>query len=299
MLYSIRKKLGAQKFNRATASIREKSQVTLDPNAGFSVITLLQDSDVNMYLVAVSSFCHYCPPRRVIVVSDNLSDANQACLRKCIPGVSILPIEDFRLEGLPVGGCWERLACLITHSLDDYVIQLDADTITVQPPIEVSNAISARTSFTLASKPGCEIMTLTDSSELVKDWPQDFVQVLAEKAMKNLAQPDQRLYVRGCAAFTGFAAGSTSLDELHRFNEEMISQLGQQKWSEWGSEQVASNYLVANTDNCRVLPFQKYPYFDPGRTDNEEEVCLYHFLGTHRYEKGKYQKLAKAFIESI
>ena len=299
MLYSIRKKIGARKFNSATNAIRDKSKVKLDPNANFSVITLLQDADVNMYLVAISSFAHYCQPRRVIVVSDNLSNSNQACLRKCIPGVSIQPIEDYRLPGLPIGGCWERLACLISHSLDDYVIQLDADTITLQPPVEVINAIGSQTSFTLSSRPNCEILSLTQSTELVKNWTQDFVQVLAEQALKKLENPDQRHYVRGCAAFTGFAPGSTSLEQLHRFNEEMGDQLGISKWSEWGSEQVASNYLVANTKGCRVLSFTGYPYFDPDRTDNEDKVCLYHFLGTHRFQTGKYEKLAKKFIQEL
>lgn len=68
------------------------------------------------------------------------------------------------------------------------------------------------------------------------------------------------------------------------------------RWSEWGTEQVSSNYVVANSPDARVLPYPKYACFDLDM--DPERSAFLHFIGTHRFERGVYAALANRVIGS-
>jgi hypothetical protein len=299
VFYSLRKKLNLLYFNARTNQIRKVAKVEMDPESNLTIVTLLCDTDVNMYLLAIFSFCRFVKPKQIIVVSDNLSGESCDVLRACVNGINILPVDDFREEGLPIGSCWERLACILRHAEESYVMQLDADTITFKRPDEVVDAIRRNVSFTIVSNPDCRKMTFKEMSDYISSWKQTHVQVEAEKALGKCKNPETRFYARACAAFTGFAKQESAMVVLKDFSSEIESIIGRDKWSEWGSEQVASNYIVSNNKDSILLPFENYPFYSPLQPRDEEKVKLYHFLGTHRFKKGRYLACAKDIIESL
>ena len=80
-------------------------------------------------------------------------------------------------------------------------------------------------------------------------------------------------------------------------NQLMGEKLGKDCWGSWGSEQFASNYLVANTDNPMALPFEKYPYWAPKM--NLDQAQLIHFIGSNRFTSSKYTQVATEAIENL
>ncbi len=68
------------------------------------------------------------------------------------------------------------------------------------------------------------------------------------------------------------------------------------KWGQWGSEQVASNFAVANTAGAMVLPYPKYANFDLDM--DPQAACFLHFVGTNRFDRGVYAGETRAFIEA-
>jgi hypothetical protein len=77
----------------------------------------------------------------------------------------------------------------------------------------------------------------------------------------------------------------------------MTSIIGCKKWSEWGSEQVTSNFIVANSEKGQVLPFPEYCFHTPG-TDIESATFV-HFIGSYRFHGGHYARLAREVIAQL
>jgi hypothetical protein len=70
-----------------------------------------------------------------------------------------------------------------------------------------------------------------------------------------------------------------------------------QVWHNWGSEQVMSNLIIANSPKVGVLPYPKYSSFAPQKPYNQS--AFLHFIGAHRFEKGIYRKLAADVITRL
>jgi len=298
VFYNIRKKVSLGLFNFRTRNICHVAEVSIDRSAGFKILTQLQNSDVQMYLLALSSFCRYMKPREVIVVSDGLKEESTDLLKKCIEDVRIIPIEECRVEGLPSGGTWERLCRITTETESAYVIQLDADTLTTRHPDEVEKAIADNVCFTIVSNDDIGISSFQEASDLVANWQYKSVVVKAEQSLDKLRNPKQ-MYVRGCSAFTGFSPGSEYLDQLKSFSRDMVEVIGDTKWSEWGSEQVASNYLIANSKDCVLLPFDKYPFYSTEIEHDPKVVKFFHFIGSYRFKNGVYLSYARDLIDEL
>ena len=280
-----------------TGEIRNRTKIITDPDSSFSVATLLCDSDVNMYLLSVTSFCRFIKPQRIIVVSDRLSQESRDALKKCIPEIVIVSAEDYREPGLPIGGCWERFTYIIRNVGSQYMVQLDADLLTLRRPEEVIDAIKQNVSFSLTTKLGFEKMTFVNASYLVWERTSKHIQNEAEKVLKECKNAESRLYIRACAGFAGYAKASFNIDTVKEFSSEIESKLGHDKWSEWGSEQVTSNYIIANSKGSIILPYEYYPFYEPGIDENT--VKLFHFIGTHRFKRGRYLALARQLINSL
>ena len=285
------------RFDAATMGIRTKAVIATDPRAEFILLTQLCSTDINMYLISVSSFCQYLKPKEIYVVADRMTSEECALLVRCIPGLKIIPIEDSRVDGLPTGGTWERIIAIHNLVNDYYVVQLDADTVTIQYPQEVAEAIETGVSFTITTKMGGKKLRLSQLHELVGEVDSDHVQVVAEKAFPSMRNAENRYYVRGCSGFAGFAKGSSRVVDLEEFSSEVQGKIGREKWYEWGSEQVTSCYIIANSENSVILPFEYYPYHVPGM--DVSDVRLIHFIGDRRFEGGLYRSLSKQVIASL
>ncbi len=266
------------------------------------VVTQLCSMDVHMYLVAIKTFTRYVAPKSVHVISDGLSSGDERLLERQVRGIHIQDIREIEVGEFPRGGTWERLLYILDVSRDAYAVQLDADTVTLALPGEVLECIGQNQSFTLGSYKGQQVTTFRKASEDVKkgsNSASDHVQILAELAMERFDDCDRYKYVRGNSAFAGFAKGQHSRDTVRYFSQTMEALIGKQKWNEWGSEQVTSNYAVANSANPRVLPFPKYRYFKPGSDTDDSTLAFLHFMGTHRFSEGKYRAIARQHISTL
>ena len=257
---------------------------------------MVQKRDVIPYLVAAKSFCLYANPYRVVVICDPSIDAeDRAIFNKHIPHIELRDAIEFTDPRIPRGGTWERLRAISLYVSESYVVQLDSDTVTIKSIDEVVASVLNGTAFVLAGEPGAELQTLEAASEIASAFKFEkmHIQDLAELKMIELDCPDEQKYIRGCSGFTGFPKSVNMEQKLLNFSEQMSKFIGC-RWSEWGTEQVASNYLIANAHGVKVLPATKY-----GTPDHATETMVFfHFIGYLRYMNNKYQMISRKAIKA-
>lgn len=121
------------------------------------------------------------------------------------------------------------------------------------------------------------------------------VQVIAEAHFHRLQGVETLRYVRGCAGFSGFARSSVELAFIESISRQMDAVIGK-TWSQWGSEQVMSNIVIANAADAVVLPHPKYCDCSRIRSD---VTAFIHFIGSCRFTGGAYQDQARAVIARL
>ena len=254
-----------------------------------TVLSMVHNRDVMAYLVAIKSFARYVNPRQIVVVCDpSITAIDRDNLQAHIPHIILRHADEFTHPNIPRGGTWERLYAISEYSRNSYVIQLDADTITMLPPVEVIDAVMSKAAFVMSGNPGNVIMSLQETEDNAASWgppePVMNMQATVERSMATSNLPAQARYVRGCSGFTGFPASDTMTDELLQFSKIMQARHGK-RWEEWGTEQITSNYLVANARDTTVLPFLSY-----GTPDVlHAESIMTHFIGFMRFTSDKYR----------
>lgn len=291
----------SQQFNRIQFQWRIRSICDTPPLARgcvpLTVVSMVHHRDVLPYLLALKSFARFQPPIRVVIVADpTLNSADCTVLQGHIPEVEIRQAREFHRDGIPKGGTWERIYAISEYAADSYVIQLDADTVTIGDPVAVHKSISDQVSFTLGTMDDQAIQPTAQCA----DWARHrfekrcHIQGAAEMVL-DLFDPNQDFhYVRGCSGFTGFAPGSIKPEMVLDISRRMRAILGV-RWSEWGTEQVTSNLLVASSPGARVLPHPDYclPY---RRTEN---TVFIHFSGFDRFRSGMYGELARQVCSDL
>jgi len=184
-----------------------------------------------------------------------------------------------------------------------YAIQVDSDTLTLRKPDEVCSFIEDQRTFTLGGekyKSGMDIVPMEEACRHGKDLQLrgiDHVQVSAEANFDKLSNFKSLKYVRGCAAFVGFAKQSFSREIVEELSRRLAEIVGPDELNEWGSDQVASNIIVANIPGAAVLPLPKYCDQFPGR--DVVASTFVHFIGTNRFIKGDYFALSKSVINEL
>jgi hypothetical protein len=253
----------------------------------FLLLSMVHTRDVLSYLVALKSFIHFANPERIVVVCDpSITGQDRALLKHHVPHIELRRAEEFTHPDMPRGGTWERLFAIAGLVRENYVVQLDADTLTMQSIEEVLTAIQAGHGFVIGETVDTPIRLLPAVREnalpLVK--PGAHIQSIAESEMVNLGLPQDARYIRGCSGFTGFPRSDTMQDAMIDFSQRMTSKLGAD-WTRWGTEQVTSNYLVSNAVGTRPLPFPKYSTPDLAT----EQTAFCHYIGSMRFINSKYE----------
>lgn len=292
----IRRRMARRAFTKSAAEILNKPPVrpTVD---GPMVLSMVQPRDVIPYLVALKSFVRFVDVSGVVVVADkSMTPADKEILSSHIDGVIIRDAAEFQRDGLPVGGTWERLIAISEYVRQNYVIQLDADTLTLRPVDAVLNAYKRNESFALST---FDLQSKVAVSEVAR-WAlshckgEPHIQVLCESKLVLAANGDlDKQYIRGCSGFAGFAKDSFHFSELEALSNRMGTALGE-KWSKWGTEQFASNFIISNSVNSGALP---HPVYTTPDRINETTVFV-HFIGPLRYHKGLYSKYLKQFLSN-
>jgi hypothetical protein len=264
----------------------------------FVLLSMVQKRDVLSYLVALKSFTVFANPQRVVVVCDPSIDArDKEVLRQHVPHIELRAADEFAHPEIPRGGTWERLLAICSYAEKNYVVQLDADTVTVGSPDAVLDAIGNQAGFVLGEEACQTLLTLeqTTANASADEIGQCHIQGFAEACMAKIGLPESAMYVRGCSGFTGFPRSTTMLEQLLQFSVSMSNRIGTARWSSWGTEQVTSNYLVANAYETRVLP---YPAYGTPNEMNEDTVFI-HFIGSMRFADNKYEKTSRTVIQRM
>ena len=263
-------------------------------HADFMVLSMVHHRDVIAYLLAVKSFAHHTNPARIVVVCDPSLDQNdQSIIRAHIPHIEFRAAEEFVHPDIPRGGTWERLYAISEYAQHNYVVQLDADTLTLSAVPEVLSAIHARHGFVIGERQGQTLVTLEEAEAYARPWqnrPFINIQALTEVLMVRAGLP-RNLYVRGCSGFTGFAPYPAMREDMLAFSRTMRT-CTKERWSEWGTEQITSNYLIANAPGTVLLPYPKYSTPDQFETG----PAFQHFIGYMRFINGKYAVASRSVL---
>lgn len=253
-----------------------------------------------MYLLAAKSLFRFAPPRRIVALNDgSLGKEDCELISSHLPNCEFVSIATIDAAPFPRRGCWERLKLVTECSDTDYVVQLDSDTITLAQPSALMGLIQSNTCFTQGTPDGLEIVSMAEHCARLKQvaTSEAHVQVAAEASFPRLQRFLEHKYVRGCAGFSGFGHKSVDGNLMQALNAELMTLLGKEKWSEWGSEQVMSNLLIANSLDARVLPYPEYGTFHPNK--NIAESTFLHFMGPDRFAKNAYGELGRRIIDEL
>lgn len=299
MFYRLRNALQRRQLDKVLKEVLNAPAALTDPESPFVLVSLTREKDLLMYLLAVKSFCTRLRPRQVYLLTDgDFSREAVQVLNAHVPGILLEPHVSYRDTRCPTGGCWERLLALATHAEENYVVQLDADTVTLGTPSVVSDCITAARPFTLGTTQGQKIGMVEVSAARAKSWLKDgdaHVQTLAESVLDKLKESVGMRYIRGCAAFVGIPRGRVSRDLVASRSTE-LQQLVGPRWSEWGTEQFMSNLLLANLDGCTVLP---HPQYTTCPSIDEHSTLVAHMAGFCRFSEGQYARLAKRALADL
>lgn len=276
-------------FNKVAKKITNAPCVNFS-EIGPIVLSMVHTRDVFPYLAAVKSFSSYVPIAGVVIIADKTITSNDCeIFRKNIPNVEIRQASEFERANIPSGGCWERLVAISNYNKDNYVVQLDADTLTIGPAQRVIELYGKNISFTLGTFDLISKVPVRD----VAAWAQSHcvngtnphVQLLCESNLIHAAGGDlSASYIRGCAGFAGFGKGSFDEQNILQLSQRMSNVLGE-KWFKWGTEQFASNFIISNVVNSEALP---HPVYTTPNLINHT-TCFVHFIGPLRYSQGKYK----------
>jgi hypothetical protein len=299
--YRWRVKHQAGRHNEAIAAILDTPPL-VPQRDGLVLFSMIGTAVVLPYLVAVKSLWQHLGRGRVAILDDGtLTAQDRAILAAHLGDPQILKIDDVPRGAFPHGGCWERLLTILDHRAGEYWLQLDSDTVTLGPVPELERAIASNRSFTMLGGDDVppEPLELGEFARTYyPDGPVDgHVQSRVESRMADLAPNLGWKYIRGCAGFAGFAAGNAGRDLAGAFLRRMAAVIGGDDTAIWGTEQIASNFLVANEPGAVCLPHNRYLNYwgEPWGQD----AAFVHFVGSHRYDNGAYLAASQQAIAAL
>ncbi len=294
------RKLRELQFNRDARAVLATPPLRAADD-GVVLFSMIGTRVLAPYLVAAKSLHAQLRRGRFVILNDgSLTKEDKAVLAHHLDNPEIRSIAGVSYAPCPQGGCWERLLILLELRRDNYVIQLDSDTVTLGPVPELDEAIAAGRDFTLLGGDDAAWLPVDAYTLDPATVPPDaHVQAKAEAAMAPLAREVGGLthYVRGCAGFSGFAPGGHGRELADRFSQAASALLGAGTWAEWGSEQVMSNVIVANEGQPVLLPYSRYLNFWNEPVD--ARAAFVHFVGTYRYHRGAYSRAARQAIAAL
>ncbi|MGH7057925.1 MAG: hypothetical protein ACREFZ_08585 [Acetobacteraceae bacterium] len=302
MFYHWRRALPAARFRRQIAPILATEPLRLSKR-GVTIVSMVATSDLAPYLLALKSLCTCIEVGKVVAIIDRDSPPDlRHQLSTRIPGIELVEIESIPVGICQHGGTWERLLYVLDRSEHEYVVQLDADTLTLGPDLaEAAACIAENRSFTLGGGPagsGQNIVSMPEAAAKLK-FESDYIGIVMQQRLNEYPGAETLRYVRGSSGFCGFARGGIGRQRIEEFHSHM-ARLLDVRWTEWGTEQCASNFAIANTPGAVVLPWPAYANFQPERQPSVIESARFlHFLGLVRYRDGCYARLGQNVIDRI
>lgn len=296
MLHRWRTKLKKARFYRLTQGIFDTAPMPV-VDAPWSIMSMVSNGDVQMYLLALKSFYARIGRGKITAIIDrNMPDQSRALLERHVPGIRFRILEDIDTGPCQRGGTWERILQVVENSSREYTIQIDCDTLAFGPDLsEVLSCVESNTAFTLGSM-GNTIVSLPEMAALARTTDSDHCTIVAERFFDRYPDAAKWKYVRASSGFAGFAKNGFQRKTVEDFHVNMEKLLGS-RWTEWGTEQCASNFAVANSPNAVVLHRPKYGNF--GLKQPNERASFLHFFGTHRYERDFFANRGREVIAAL
>lgn len=293
LFYRLRRNLNYFKFYRQTRRILDTPPIHYQ-DAPLTIVSMVAGHDVQMYILAMKSLYRRLKRGKITIVADGIGEANRDLIRKHLGPVTFINIEDLDTGACPRGGTWERLVHIVRNTAQEYTMQMDADILCVGDIPEVLDCIANNRAFTLSDSQGLPKQPLSA-------WPDDPRQsrdivIAFEKRGREYPNADQVLYIRGSSGFAGFAQGAIDIPFLETFHRNSARIMGE-RWKEWGTEQIASNFVVANSPDSMVLPVPRYLTWE--RQPIPDDIALLHMLGYCRFDQGVYARYANQEIDAM
>lgn len=296
MFYNLKRRMGRWRLERSIHGVFETPPIRVS-SAPWAVVSMVGDADIGMYLLAIKTFYRKLGAGRIVaIVSRNIKEKDLDTLKYHVSGVEIQIIDEIEVNGYQRGGCWERLIYILNRLDHEFVIQLDCDTITIGNDIdEIIKRVESNVSFAYVdgNRPVMSMAAAGIEARLSKS---NYVGLALEQSFCDWPKADHFMYCRGSAAIAGFAKGRGDMGLLDFFYTNMKASLGD-RWQEWGTEQCASNFMIANADEVQMLPFPAYATY-PGLR-NDRDVKMFHMLGSVRYADGYYAKRGAELIREL
>jgi len=267
-------------------------------DAPLTMVSMVAPPDVPMYVLSMKAFYRRIGRGKLLAIVDRDTPAPALdTLRHHFPGIAFEILEDIDTGACQRGGTWERILHILDLARTEYVVQVDCDTLPVAADLqEVVDCISAGRAFTLADNNN-RIRPLPEIAEATRKMDSDYIGVVSERMFDRYPDAEELRYVRGSSGLAGFAPGGFArarLEEFHRIMEELV---GHKRWREWGTEQCASNFAVANSPDAVVLPFPAYSSFFPGGP--RREAKFFHFIGSFRFDEGFFAARGREEIAAL
>jgi hypothetical protein len=116
MFTRIRKKLNRDRFYRLTRGILDTPPMPVK-DANWSIVSMVSNDDVQMYLLAMKSFYARMERGKLIVIVDrDMPNELRGVLQRHFPGIRFVILEDIDTGICQRGGTWERLVYLLDHA---------------------------------------------------------------------------------------------------------------------------------------------------------------------------------------
>jgi hypothetical protein len=232
----------------------------------------------------------------VVVVDRDMPEASRALLSHHFPGIEFQILEDIDVGRCQRGGNWERLVYLLGRTTSEYVVQLDCDTLFLGSDVqEVLDCVATNRAFTLSGGERV-IFSMPEAARRARQIDHPYVGMAAESLFDAYPDAENLRCVRGSSGFAGFARGGFSAAQIEDFHVKM-ERLLPGRWKEWGTEQCASNFAVANSAGAVVLPFPKYANFD--HLHDPKQSSFLHFIGAHRFDDDFFAKQGQLVIDAL
>jgi hypothetical protein len=293
MFFNWKKKKQRSRFYRMTRAVLDTPPMPVQ-EAPLAIVSMIENADVQMYLIAMKSFYSRIKRGKLIAIIDRDMPADsRATLERHFPGIRFEILEDIDTGACQRGGTWERLVYMIERSQNEYAIQIDADTLTFGTNIdEVIDCVKSNRAFTLSGAPR-SIKGMYEVAVDARASDSNYIGIVTERNFDRYPGADRLSYVRGSSGFAGFSKGGMDRSKIESFHRHFAQLLGK-RWTEWGTEQNGSNFAIANSPGALVLPHPKYAVFTP-QVERDRSAFL-HFIGTYRYLEDYFAHKSQAEI---
>ena len=309
MLFRVKNRLNYSYFKFRTRGVYCTPPTPCDSSAPCDVHTMLGRRDFALYLVAIKSLLRFYPSVAVTVHSDGtLDSASREVLQRHVPGCRFIAADEARARAARalgrssfLYGCrdfdvnYRRLIDTELWSTSAKRIIIDSDILVLRSPAEVVDWIeNGKGAFLIGQAPP-SAPAADDRSPLPAG---AHVQTVFKRNLGPLSEAlgfAKKFQDGTTAGFYG-CESELRLNKIEQVVRKCLD-LGIPV-EHWGSDQCVVIYLLSLADACTLSP-ERYFNFWPDEVGRIPCAHVVHFLGTNRFYKNVYTRLASKVVREL